>query len=85
SGARTAVSASAPHNVAVTSRMIWFFRVTGFLRQSLATMACRTWPERRRGGSPDLETGLVESSSRLADSEICQLFQWIPKATHRPH
>ena len=38
--ARTAVSASAPHSVVVTRNDL-FFRVTVFLRQSLAIMACR--------------------------------------------
>ena len=60
--------------------MILFFRVTVFSGSCLANMACRTWPERRREGSPDSEIALAENSNRLADFEICQLFQWISES-----
>jgi hypothetical protein len=54
--------------------MIWFFRVT-VSSGSLANMACRNMARAVARRLAGFEIALAENSNRLADSEICLLFQ----------
>jgi hypothetical protein len=56
----------------------------GFLRASLADMACRNMARAAARRLAGFEVALAENSCRLADFEIYLLFQWIPKATRPP-